>query len=439
MKHNFFGGVHPRDKKSLSRDVAIAPLSEPPVQVIIPMAMHVGEPCTPLVSPGDTVCVGQKIGSTEHLGVSVHASVSGTVTAVELRPHPDGEPVVSVVIGNDFLDTPVAEPESRNVQQLSQQELLDIVREAGIVELDGAGIPIHVKLTGAAGKVDTVIVSGAECDPYLTANYRLMTEQGSKILGGAQLICRMLDVPKATIGVEAGHMDVVQSLRRLAQESGGAEVRPLRVRYPQGGEKQLVQTLTGRQVPPYKLPEDVGCAVFSVGTAAAVYDAVYEGKPLTHRVVTVTGEAIQKPANFWVPIGTPMEHLLREAGGCSGEPECVLTGGAMTGLPQQDLSAPVTKQVNSLVVLPADVCARTVQEPVCIRCGRCVEVCPMHLLPLYIHLYASHGRFRETERFHVADCMECGSCTYNCPGGVPLVQSVRATKHRLRFAARQER
>jgi electron transport complex protein RnfC len=443
MFHRFFGGVHPHNKKNLSKDAEITELSKAPAQVIIPMTMHVGVPCTPLVKQGDTVLAGQKIGEIGGLGAPIHASVSGTVTAVELRPHPLGDPVQSVVIQNDFQNTPPASPsKGKDPQALTPQELIALVKEAGITGMGGAGFPTHAKLSGAAGTVDTVILNGAECEPYLTADYRLMMEQGSKIIGGARLIGKMLGLNKVHIGVEANKRDAVAALRQLASEGDDeikVEVCYLRVRYPQGAERQLIQTITGRQLPPGKLPAEVKCAVFNVSTAAAIYDAVSVGKPLTHRVVTVSGEAVEKPGNYLVPIGTPMEHLIREAGGFRKPPDRVLMGGPMMGISQLDLSVPVIKGTNAILALPLDICAPVGEESVCIRCGRCVDACPMHLMPLYIHLYASHGRLDALEPYHVEDCMECSSCTYGCPAGIPLTQEIRTVKNQLRMMSQQKR
>ena len=284
MKQSFYGGVHPNDRKELARHKEVAPLSAAPKQVVIAMAMHVGAPCKPIVAVGDQVKVGQKIGEIAGLGAPIHASVSGVVKAVEPRPYVGGGKVMSVVIENDFQDTwgSVLTPHP-DYSKLSCEEIVEIVKEAGITGMGGAGFPTHVKISSGVGKVDTLILNGAECEPYITADHRLMLEQGERVIGGVRILMQAFGLKNAVIGVEANKEDAIEHLKALVGGKNDVQVESLRTRYPQGAEKQLIQRVTGREVPPGGLPAHVGCAVFNVGTAAAVYDAVVEGKPLTHR------------------------------------------------------------------------------------------------------------------------------------------------------------
>ena len=441
MNHKFYGGVHPAEHKEATERKPVVPLEEAPAQVVIPMSMHVGAPCKPIVAVGDEVTVGQKIGDIAGLGAPIHASVSGKVVAVEPRPHPGGDVMMSVVIENDFKDTPHPSIVHRdNVDALTSQEIIDIVKEAGITGMGGAGFPTHVKLSGAVGKADTIILNGAECEPYITADHRLMLERGEAVIGGARFIMKALGLKEATIGIEGNKLDAVEHLKSLLPNGDTSiHVETLKTRYPQGAEKQLIQRVTGREVPPGGLPADVGCTVFNVATAAAIYDAVTEGKPLTHRNVTITGGAIERPMNVNAPIGTPVEHLIKMAGGFKTQPQRLLMGGPMMGNPQYDLTAPMFKGTNCILALTDAEAAIQDTEQTCLRCGRCVNACPMHLMPLYMHMYAEKRAWHELEGYNIMDCMECGSCNYICPARIHLVQSFRMAKFEIRgLAAKQK-
>ena len=441
MNHKFYGGVHPAEHKEATERKPVVPLEEAPAQVVIPMSMHVGAPCKPIVAVGDEVTVGQKIGEIAGLGAPIHASVSGKVVAVEPRPHPGGDVMMSVVIENDFKDTPHPSIVHRdNVDALTSQEIIDIVKEAGITGMGGAGFPTHVKLSGAVGKADTIILNGAECEPCITADHRLMLERGEAVIGGARFIMKALGLKEATIGIEGNKLDAVEHLKSLLPNGDTSiHVETLKTRYPQGAEKQLIQRVTGREVPPGGLPADVGCTVFNVATAAAIYDAVTEGKPLTHRNVTITGGAIERPMNVNAPIGTPVEHLIKMAGGFKTQPQRLLMGGPMMGNPQYDLTAPMFKGTNCILALTDAEAAIQDTEQTCLRCGRCVNACPMHLMPLYMHMYAEKRAWHELEGYNIMDCMECGSCNYICPARIHLVQSFRMAKFEIRgLAAKQK-
>ena len=440
MKQSFYGGVHPHDRKELARHKEIAPLSAPPKQVVIAMAMHIGAPCKPIVAVGDHVKVGQKIGEVAGLGAPIHASVSGEVKAIEPRPYVGGGKMMSVVIENDFQDTWGSELQPHDdYTKLSTDEIVNIVKEAGITGMGGAGFPTHAKISSGIGKVDTIILNGAECEPYITADHRLMLEQGERVIGGARILMQAFGLKSAVIGVEANKEDAIEHLKSLVGGKGDVIVESLRTRYPQGAEKQLIQRITGREVPPGGLPAHVGCAVFNVGTAAAVYDAVVSGKPVTHRVLTVTGDAIQEPKNLLVPLGTSFQYLIDEAKGFKEDPDRVLTGGPMMGIAQYNLDVTCIKGTNAVLCLTKREAAPVVEEEVCLRCGRCVNVCPMHLTPVYMHLYAEKGMWKEAEALNVLDCIECGSCNYICPARIHLVQSFRVTKGELRNLAAKEK
>ena len=436
MMHQFFGGVHPAGHKELTEKKAASPLTEAPAQVVIPMSMHVGAPCKSVVDVGDQGKIGQLIGETTGLGAPIHASVSGKVAAVEPRPYGGGGMMMSVVIDNDFQDTP--DPSmtlQRNVDQLKGAEIIDIVKNAGITGMGGAGFPTHVKLSGAVGKVDTLILNGAECEPYITSDHRLMLERGEAVIGGARLLARAVGLKEATIGIELNKPDAIEHLKSLVGSADDVHIQGLKTRYPQGAEKQLIQMITGRQVPPGKLPADVKCLVCNVATAAAVYDAATTGKPLIRRGVTLTGGALADPMNVTAPIGTPVSWLVKTAGGFQQEPERVLYGGPMMGNPIYDLDVPMMKSTNCILALTSDETAAQDPAQCCIRCGKCVEVCPMRLTPLFIRQNTDHRRWAEVEALRVMDCIECGSCNYICPARLPLVQTFRAAKFALREEA----
>ncbi len=435
MAQAFFGGIHPNDQKGATNKKPVETLP-PPARVVIPMSLHIGAPCTPCVAVGDEVTVGQKVGEAPaFVSAPVHASISGKVSAVEPRIHFSGVPVMSVVIENDFNETPCPSlspaPDS---DDLTPEQLAGIIKEAGIVGMGGATFPTHVKITSGLGKVDTVIVNASECEPYITSDHRILLEEPEAVLGGVKLLARIFGVDRVHIAIEQNKSNAAGMLKlKIEEEKAPAVVDVLPTRYPQGAEKQLCQSITGRQVPPGALPAAIGCAVFNVVTTAAIYNAVYHGKPVTHRVVTVSGSGVNEPKNLLCPIGTPIGDLLDACGGVKQQTFKILMGGPMMGHAQFDMTAPIGKGTNAILAF-ADKEERTVEHPACIRCGKCISVCPMRLQPVFLYQYEAAGMLPELEAAHVMDCIECGACTYICPGRLHLVQAFRAGKQKLNNA-----
>ena len=437
MKKLFFGGIHPKYNKEMSKGITFFKTIAPR-QVVIPMLQHIGAPCTPLVAVGDHVLRGQKIGDGEGLCVPVHASVSGTVVAVEPRPHTSGRNVMAVVIENDFKDTPIQVTRCEDpMTQMEDDTVLHKIREAGLVGMGGAAFPGNVKAVSAMGHIEYLIANACECEPYITADDGLLRTGPEQVLKGMQLLGRVLKPDHTVLAVEDNKQEAIMGLRSLLRKYPGIELRILPTRYPQGSEKQLIQAVTGRQVPSGKLPVNVGCAVFNVATFAAIFRATYWGVPLTQRIVTISGETVNMPQNFQVRIGTPFHDLIAEAGGLTDATERVISGGPMMGFAQADLSVPVIKATNAIVCLPHDENGAA-ENPVCLRCGKCVGVCPMGLQPLYMYRYSMCGNAKELQRLHLLDCMECGSCAFTCPGKLPLVEQFRKGKGLLRAAKNEK-
>ena len=432
-KRLFFGGIHPKYNKEMStRDTSSFTVT--PSQVVIPLLQHIGAPCSPLVQVGDTVRMGQKIGDGEGLCVPVHASVSGKVIAIEPRPHTSGRMVNAVVIENDFQDTAI--PAAENTQPLEQLDsdgILHAIREAGIVGMGGAAFPGNVKALSAMGHVDTLIANACECEPYITADDCLLRTDPEHVLEGMQILAHVLKPERIILAVEDNKAAAIEKVKSVLPGYPGIELVILPTRYPQGAEKQLIQSVTSREVLPGQLPVSVGCAVFNVSTFAAIYRAVRLGLPLIRRIVTVSGEAIAEPQNFVVPIGTSFSAIIAMAGGLHDKTERVISGGPMMGIAQSDLDVPVIKATNSVLCLLKDENGAA-ENPVCLRCGKCVSVCPMRLQPLYMYRFTNANRVEELQRLNLMDCMECGSCAFTCPGKLPLVEVFRKGKQMVREA-----
>lgn len=418
----FSGGIRPAQRKKATAQLPFRPMTQPPTQVVLPLACPGTAAAVPLVAPGDRVRVGQKLADAIPGLAAVHASVSGTVAAVELRPQLMGGSALSVVIDNDGKDTPVASPDWRRVDKdaapasLRPGELADIAAQAGLTAMDGTGRPLSQLLRSAMGKADTLIINGTESDPFVTSRRRLMADRPEAVLGGVRLLMQTLSLPRAVLALEGSQYDAVAALRGyLPLRGGDIELRLLRSHYPQ---RVVIQ--------------EEGRALFTACAAAALWDAVYQSKALTHRIVTVTGSAVAQPANLLVPIGTPISDLIREVGGWKGEPVRLVAGGPMTGRAQHDLTAPVTGDTRALLALSAaDLYPSVRPESPCLRCGRCVEACPAGLAPLFLHLYVRKGQWEALEREHISACNECGACAYVCPAHLRLVHSIRVGKRRL--------
>ena len=431
MIRTFAGGVHPPPAKEATRDRKIRP-AKLPQRVVIPLQQHLGIPCSALVSPGDRVKVGQKIGeASAFVSAPIHASISGEVKEISCRLSPSGSKVLSLIIESDGENEAI-EMVSRpgNFEILSPEEIKEIVKEAGLVGLGGAAFPTHVKLSPPPDKkIDAYILDGVECEPYLTCDYRLTVERPGEVVEGFRILMKAVGAKRGYLGLEEDKPQAISALEKAIENEPALEIRVLRVKYPQGGEKQLIKAILGREVPSGGLPYDVGAMVSNVGTAFACWEAVRLGKPLLERVVTVTG-GVKKPANLRVRLGTLVTDLLKECGGFRGEPQKLILGGPMMGLAQFTSEVPVVKGTSGVLVQTRGE-VRDEEPLACIRCSRCLEVCPLGLMPNIITSLAENNRFEETRDYGTLDCIECGACAYQCPAKIPLVHLIKYAKEEL--------
>ena len=437
MSHTFKGGVHPPYRKAPEIPITVI---TPPDQVVIPMAQHIGAPCQPLVKKGDSVTMGQKIGENPApVSAPVHSPVSGTVVAVEPRPHPLGDMVMSIVIQNDYQDTPCNDLAPLTEEERKDPEaILERIREAGVVGMGGAMFPTAFKIRGGIGKLDKLIINGAECEPYLNGDHLTMLNYSEELLKGIELVRIASGVDTAYYGIEVNKQDAIDKLNSLNPAQYGIQIVPEAVKYPQGGEKMQVKAVTGREVKPGGLPSGVGANVVSTRTCYAIYQACYEGKPVIERIVTVSGSALKGTYNALTRVGTPLGYLAEQCGGFVRTPRKIVLGGPMMGICATSLDAPTIKGTAGVLFFTEEE-DRHVDNPTCIRCGKCIEVCPMNLEPVFMYMYYSKGDYANMEKYHVNDCFECGSCSFNCPARMPLTHAFKTAKLMIQAKAVAEK
>ncbi|NLX87191.1 MAG: electron transport complex subunit RsxC [Clostridiales bacterium] len=425
----FKGGVHPPHNKHKTEHLALKK-AKAPGMVIIPLQQHIGAPCEPLVKVGDEVKLGQKIGEPKgFVGAPVHSSVSGIVKAIEKRPHPGGGLVQSVIIESDGLDTldESVKPIGR-LEDLSADQIKNIMREAGLVGMGGATFPTQVKFSPPPDKkIDTVILNGAECEPYLTSDHRLMVERPEDVVKGIKAMMKAVNVDKGYIAIEENKPDAIKAVAEAAKGEQNIRVVTLKAKYPQGAEKQLIKACTGREVPSGGLPMDSGVIVNNVGTAAALACAIDTGMPLVERIVTVTGSGVKEPQNLIVRIGTPFAEVIEQCGGLEDNVGKIIQGGPMMGIAQYTTEVPVIKGTSGILILKEEDLGLRPELP-CIKCAKCVDACPIGLMPTKLEGFAQKGMVKEAEEYNAVDCIECGSCSFVCPAKRPLVERIRLIK-----------
>ncbi|MFH0924939.1 MAG: electron transport complex subunit RsxC [bacterium] len=453
--NTFCGGVHPPCYKE---PTCCKPITEIPLpeEVAIPLSQHIGAPCEAIIKVGEHVNAGQKIAtSSAFISAPIHASVSGTIIAIEHRPHFTGLQVNSIVIKPDLKQEEVKFEPHQNIDKLSVEEIRNIVKEAGLVGMGGAAFPTYVKLSPPKDKpIDSVIINGCECEPFLTCDHRIMLEQAENLITGVKIIMKASNAHHAYIGIEVNKMDAIEAVNKFASKEKNISVTPLVVKYPEGGEKQLIKAILNREVPLGKLPSEVGALVQNIQTTVAIAEAVVKGKPLYERVLTVSGPLIKNPQNLKVRIGTPIKHVIEQCGGFKENPEKyilaghmrydtkllrlifkgevakVIVGGPMTGFAQADLNAYVVKGTSGILAFPENMIETESTRP-CLKCGKCNDVCSMFLMPSLIGTYVEKGKITAAEKAGVLDCIECGACAFVCPGHRPLIQYIRIGKGKI--------
>lgn len=429
----FKGGIHPPDKKERSADKTIVE-AKSPKRVVIPLSQHIGAPCKPVVTLTQDVKKGEIIGEAGgFVSAPIHSSVSGKVVAIGEFLNAMGKMVTSIVIENDGKEEWAAIKDAPDYMSLPPERLKEKIKDAGLVGMGGAAFPTVVKLSPPKEKpIDTVILNGSECEPYLTGDYRLMLERPKEIIEGLKILMKVLGVNKGFVGIEDNKSKALKTMKEVLLVSGkgqnNIEVCALQTKYPEGAEKMLIKAITGREVPPRELPMDVRVVVQNVGTAFAVFEAVRYGKPLIERVVTITGEGLTEPRNMLVKIGTLISHLIVECGGFKDKGLKVIAGGPMMGFAIPSLDVPVTKGTSGLVVMTENELVHTEYFKPCIRCGRCIDICPMGLMPSMLSIYSEKGFYEGAKEYNLFDCFECGSCAFVCPSKRPIVQLIRLAK-----------
>ena len=426
----FKGGIHPDDKKRNSNFIEIENFSAPKT-MIYPVQQHIGKPSNVVVNVGDDVKIGQLIaGADGYVSANIHASVSGKVTAIKPCLHPNGNMINSIIVENDFKEEYIQDfNDQKDVEKLSKEEIINIVKDAGIVGMGGAAFPTHVKLKPAS-EIDTLIVNGAECEPYITSDHRVMLEHPKCILTGIKAAMKAVGAKNAFVGIESNKPDAIAKLTEIFGECENINVVPVLAKYPQGSEKQMINAITGRQVPSGGLPSDVGVVVLNIDTVWAIADVINKGLPLIYRIVTLSGGAVKQPKNYLVRLGTPVKDIIETAGGFSQEPAKIILGGPMMGNAVYSTDVPIIKGTGAIIALTEKEIKST-EPTVCIRCAKCVDACPMHLQPLMLRAYSIKNDYEKLKKFHILDCMECGACAYICPGRQNPVQYIRNAKPKV--------
>ena len=424
----FKGGIHPNDGKSLAKDKAIVTVM-PKGDLIYPLSQHIGAPASPIVSVGDHVLKGQKIAEAGgFVSAPIHASVSGTVKAIEPHFNPTGSKVNCIVVENDGEYQEVPYAPAKPFDELTKEAILNLISEAGIVGMGGAGFPTKVKLSPKEPeKIEYVIANCAECEPYITADYRRMLENPEELVSGLKVVLKLFDNAKGIFGVEDNKPDCIAKLKELTKDEPRMEVLALKTKYPQGAERQLIFATTGRAINSSMLPADAGCVVDNVETLIGIHHAVIDGRPVIERIVTVSGDGVKEPGNFKVLFGTNQRELVEAAGGFLGEPEKVISGGPMMGFAMFTLDTPITKTSSSILCLTKDEVAAN-EPSACINCGRCVEVCPSRIIPSRLADFAQRFNEEAFLKWNGLECVECGSCSYVCPAKRQLKQSIGAMR-----------
>lgn len=438
-KLTFRGGIHPYEGKELSKDHPIEKYL-PKGDLVYPLSQHIGAPSVPCVKKGDTVLAGQKIADAGgFVSVPLHASVSGTVKGIEKRLNATGSMVDCIVIENDQQYQETEFQEAR-LEDLTKEEILNRIKEGGVVGMGGAGFPTHVKLAPKdPSKIEYILVNGAECEPYITSDYRRMIEEPEKVVKGLQVILTLFDSAKGYICIEDNKPDCIAKMKELVKDIDRIEVKEMMTKYPQGGERTLIYAATGREINSSMLPADVGCVVDNVETVISVYKAVILGRPVNSRVVTVTGDGIKEPKNLLVLAGTDMSELVDAAGGLKGKIAKAISGGSMMGFALYDLHVPCTKTTSAFLFLEHDAVSEAQEiQTACINCGRCVSVCPGHVLPARLAKLAERGDMAGFEALDGMECCECGCCSYICPAKRPLTQSIKSMR-KMVLASRRKK